>query len=170
MKKAWILAAVGLLTVVFALGAVACSDDDDTEDGDPTDVATEPAGGETPEAAAPIDVVINPVGDATVAGTATISPLDEDGTEVVVDVTGGLEEGSHQSHIHHGTCADPTGPIHVTLDNVEADATGAGSTTTNNPLDDAGATPPFAHWLDVDHYVAVHALDGAVVGCGDVTA
>jgi len=53
MKKAWIVAAVGLLSIVFALGAVACSDDDDNSDGDgePTTAATEPAG----EATEPAD-------------------------------------------------------------------------------------------------------------------
>ena len=50
MKKAWILAATGLLTIVLALGAVACSDDDDDGGGGSTTPdATEPVS-ETPGA------------------------------------------------------------------------------------------------------------------------
>ncbi len=63
MKKAWLLAAVGLLTMVFALGAIACGDDDDDGDngGEPTTIATEPSG----DATEPADDATEPAGEAT---------------------------------------------------------------------------------------------------------
>lgn len=92
MKKPWILAVVGLLTIVFALGAIACSDDDKTTGGDdPTAVTTEvvndtpeatdtadgtPAAGASVEITAPqaADTVSSPVTLEVSASGAQISP------------------------------------------------------------------------------------------------
>ena len=176
MKKPWILPVVGLLTIVFALGAVACSDDEETAGSDDATATTEvmsdtpePTGDTagTPAATGPTEVDMHFISDDTVAGTALVSSIDGD-VSVVVNIPGELEPGTRQSHIHHGACADPTGPIHVNLESIEADATGAGSATTENPADEDGAVPPYEHYTSVAHYIAVHAEDGSVVVCGDV--
>ena len=85
-----------------------------------------------------------------------------------MNITGGLDAGSHQSHIHHGACSDPTGPIHVNLTSIDAAADGSGTATTENPAAADGTVPPFSHYTAVPHYIAVHALTGEVIGCGDV--
>ncbi len=184
MKKAWLLAAVGLLTIVFALGAVACGDDDDDDpvDGDlptleatePADEPTEPADTSpadgTPEAGAAIaPITMEAVGDAGASGSASIAQSAAGGTEVEVTIDSGLEAGTHVSHIHHGTCATEPGEIHVDLTSIEADASGAGTAATTDPVPpDGSVAPAYDHYLAREHYVAVHALDGTLVSCGDV--
>ena len=78
----------------------------------------------------------------------------------------GLTEGAHANHLHHGTCAEQ-GEIHITLDDIVADAAGDGLQTTAN---DEESLDHFA----TGHYLAVHAEDsetiGDVVSCGDVVA
>ena len=74
MKKPWILPVVGLLTIVFALGAVACSDDEETAGSDDATATTEvmsdtpeptgdasgtPAGGDQPGAVTTVVVTEN---------------------------------------------------------------------------------------------------------------
>lgn len=75
MKKTWILAAVGLLTVVLAVGAVACSDDD--EDGDSsTPGVTEPLA-ETPADTTPAEgaaVSVNLTEYAVAPDTTAVAP------------------------------------------------------------------------------------------------
>jgi hypothetical protein len=182
MKKHWLFIGIALITAVFALGAVACGDDDDDGDGvtaptatvseaeptEPEDGET-PADGETPEVSAEIaPITMEAVADSGVTGSATMVENAAGGVDVEVTIDGALEyPGTHQSHLHHGNCTDPTGEIHEALTSVEAGADGSGSaSTTIDPPD----KPDFAHWLSREHYVAVHALDGTVVACGDVLA
>ena len=183
MKKLWLLIGITIVAGALALGAIACGDDD-KDDGDgvtaPTataaaEVPTEPADGETPAAdetpqvsAEIAPITMNEVGDSGVTGSATMVENAAGGVDVEVTIDGALEyPGSHQSHLHHGNCTDPTGEIHEALTSIEAGADGSGTaSTTLDPPD----KPDFAHWLSREHYVAVHALDGTVVGCGDVVA
>jgi hypothetical protein len=176
MRKYWLLLAAGVLAALFAIGAVACDDDENGGDATPT----QPAGGEEPSATEPagdietpttedggaagetIDVTLAEVSGSGVTGSATLTPTDAGGTDVEVTIDGGLEEGSHLSHIHTGTCASPGNP-ETTLTNVEADATGAGSATTN-------LTEAPSDFTDGNHYIAVHDLAAAVVTCGDIPA
>ncbi len=180
MKKHWLLIGTLLVAAALSFGAIACGDDED-EDGGAAPTATvaeeeptatvEEAG--TPSAAEEIaPITMNEVAGSGVTGSATITETDTGGTEVVVTIDGALEyPGSHQSHIHHGNCSDPTGEIHVNLNNVEAGTDGSGTATTEDPEALDGSGPPdFSHWLAREHYVAVHALDGSVVACGDVIA
>jgi hypothetical protein len=185
MTKYRLFLIIGLVSAVFALAAAACGDDEDDGDGleqptatesmdtaEPTEpAATEPAG-ETPVAGAEIaPIAMNEVDGSGVTGSASITETDTGGTEVVVTIDGGLEPGTHQSHIHHGVCSDPTGEIHVNLNPVEAGDDGSGSATTTDPQPpDGSEAPDFAHWLAREHYIAVHALTGEVVSCGDVVA
>jgi len=89
MKKAWILAATGLLTIVLALGAVACSDDDDDGGGGSTTPdATEPVS-ETPGATVSVtlaEYTISPDPAAVAPGPVTFTASNIGGTvhELVV--------------------------------------------------------------------------------------
>jgi hypothetical protein len=167
MKKRWFLIGVAVLAAALALGAVACEDDE--EDGGGGATATQPAGetppaGETEPAAGgdTADVTMNEEAGSGVTGSATLTG-GAAGTTVEVTIDAGLEEGSHASHIHVGTCA-AQGDVETALQNVEADASGAGTATTP----EAEVTTPLATLQDGNHYIAVHALDGSVVSCGDI--
>src|SRR3990172_945483 len=189
MRKNWLLVGVALLMAALAIGAIAYGDDEEegggttpaaTSEADETPVAGEtPVTGETPAPGAEIaPITMNEVNGSGVTGSATITETGVNvavpspgHTQVVVIIDGGLEPGSHLSHIHHGNCTDPTGEVHVNLTNVDAGADCAGIANTSDPLPAAGGDPPpFSEWLEDEHYVAVHALNGDVVACGDVVA
>jgi len=186
MRKIWLLLGVTLLGAMLALGAIACGDDDKKDDnggttpdaatateaaGQPTEAdATQPAS-DTPEPGAEIaPITMNEVDGSGVTGSATMTETATGGTDVEVTIDGSLEEGSHQSHLHHGTCATQPGEIHTTLTSVEAGADGSGSASSTIETADNPDNPPFSHWLAREHYLAVHKLDGTLVSCGDVVA
>lgn len=178
MRKIWLLLGVALLGAAVAVGAIACGDDNKDNKNEPTateqmvetPVATQPAS-ETPAPGAEIaPITMNAVDGSEVTGSATMTETATGGTQVEVTIDAYLEEGSHQSHLHHGTCATQPGEIHTTLTSVEAGADGSGSASTTIEVADDPANPPFSHWLAREHYLAVHALDGTLVSCGDVEA
>jgi hypothetical protein len=178
MKKYWLILAAGLLTAAFALSAVACDDDEDTgdgteatatsaTDGEPTDAtgseeptATEEESGVSGDV---VDVTMNEFTASGVTGSATITPGEPIQVEVTID--GGLEAGSHLSHIHQGMCSGQGGSIQFNLTNVEADASGAGAASST-----LAAGVLLADLQDGNHYIAVHDLAGAMVTCGDIPA
>jgi len=162
-KWLWLIAL--LLVVALASLAIAC---DDEEEGAPAG-ETPAAGEETPaEVAGRLVADIQPFGtDSTASGAAVLTETADGTTEVDVAMSG-LPEGPHANHIHHGTC-DAQGEIHVTLEVLEAGADGTASATTTD-FQEEDPDPEFSHWLARDHYVAVHAADGEVIGCGDVVA
>jgi hypothetical protein len=123
---------------------------------------TTPTPSPTPLPVPPIAPIALPEqGESGVAGFAAIVETATGGTEVGVIIEQGLEEGAHMNHLHEGAC-DALGEIHVALTDLQANANGrAGATTI---IDD----PPFSHWLERAHALAVHALDGTVVACGNV--
>lgn len=180
--KRWLLLGGVMVTAVLAFAFIACSDNKD-KTASPTDTpaaeATTPmaaetgtpmAGGTPSAEIAPI--TMNEVAASGVTGTASITETATGGTEVTVTIDAGLDAGEHMSHIHHGTCATQPGEIHVNLSSVVAGADGsAPATTTTDPQPaDGSAAPPYSHWLAREHYVAVHALDGTLVSCGDVVS
>ncbi len=167
MRKNWLLIAIGLLVAVLAIGAVACNDDgDDNGDGEAVPTATvEPVDGDTTDAGLQISMTLSEVGGSGVSGSVTITDA-AGATLVVVTVDGGLEEGTHMNHIHGGSC-DDVGSIAVPLTELDAAADGSASATstiTDNPDAELG------HLEEGGHVVAVHALDGSIVACGDVEA
>jgi hypothetical protein len=174
MKKRWFLIGVAALTLVLALGAIACEDDEDDGDSTATEPAAEtPADGETPAAGATepaaggdaVEVTMNEEAGSGVTGSATLTS-GTSGTAVEVTIDAGLAEGTHASHIHTGTCA-AQGPVETALQSVEADASGGGTASTP----ESGVTTPLATLQDGNHYIAVHDLEaagGAVVSCGDI--
>ena len=101
-------------------------------------------------------------GESGVAGFAAIVETGTGGAEVGVIIERGLEEGAHMNHLHEGRC-DALGVIHVALTELQAGANGRAGATTS--IDD----PSFSHWLENAHALAVHALDGTVVACGNVS-
>ncbi len=160
MKTKWLLIGVALLTAVLAIGAIACSDDDDDDD----------TNGDTNGDVIDDDIDIGDdlgifqltasLTGLEASGEADIS-LNGEGILVQIDMTG-LTEGEHANHLHHGDCtADPPGEVHIALDNIVADENGDGSQTTSNNEE------AIDHYAE-GHYLAVHGEDGAIVSCGDV--
>ena len=152
MRTKWLLLGIGLLTAILAVAAVACDDDDDDDGG----------GG---DGATTLTATLSEVEGNGVTGSATLTQTDDGYTQVEVTMAG-LPEGPHANHLHHGTC-DAQGEVHVTLTELQTSADGdATATTTDFPEEDPD--PAFSHF-ETGHYVAVHAADGAVIGCGDVS-
>ena len=174
MRKNWLLIGVALLVAVLSVAAIACGDDDGDGDGNgdavppateepaaPGDGAEDGAEDGAAEDGAPIAVILSALGGSAVTGSATLAES-ETGTEVVVTIVTGLEEGTHVNHIHEGTC-DAIGDIGEPLESLEAGADGSAPATTTM----TGAV--LLHLLEDGHVVAVHALDPAtIVACGSI--
>ena len=167
MRKNWLLIGVTLFVAVLSIAAIACDDDDDGDgNGDAVPPATEEAaapddGAEdgAAEDGGPIAVILSALGGSAVTGTATLAESDT-GTEVVVTIGSGLDEGTHVNHIHEGTC-DAIGDIGEPLESLEAGADGSAPATTTM------TAAELEHLVDEGHVVAVHALDPAtIVACG----
>jgi hypothetical protein len=156
------------LAALLAIGGVACEDDDDSDGGaTATQSSGETAGDATPtEGAATgdtVDVTMNEEAGSGVTGSATLTG-GTDGTAVEVTIDTGLEEGSHASHIHTGTCA-AQGPIETPLTDITADDLGAGTATTPYPE----VTTPIETLQDGNHIITVFdRIVGAIVSCGDI--
>ena len=155
MRKNWLLIGVGLLVAVLAIGAIARGDDDDDGDGNGN------GNGELLR----LSVTLTEMDSSGATGTAELT-VNGDGIRVTISMTGlGDAEGVHANHLHHGTC-DDQGEVHITLDNIVADAAGDGSQITAND------EQPLTHF-ESNHYLAVHVAGGEpgdVVSCGDVVA
>ncbi len=155
MRKNWLLIGIGLVVAVLAVAAVACDDDDDDDGG----------GG---DGAATLSAALSEVDGNGVTGSATLTEADDGTTEVVVTMAG-LPEGPHANHLHHGTC-DEQGEVHVTLEELQADADGDATATTTDFAEE-DPDPEFSHF-EAGHYVAVHEAGndtiGAVISCGNV--
>ena len=138
MRSKWLLAGIGLLIAVLAIGAIACGDDDDGVLLLTASLTEEDGSGASGEA------------DLSVNGEGILVQL----------VMQGLTEGAHANHLHDGSCAE-MGGIDIPLDDIVADDAGDGLQTTAND------EQPLSHF-ETGHYLAVHAEDGTVVACGDV--
>ena len=156
MRKNWLLIGVGLLAAVLAVAAIACGDDDTTTgdgnggDGDDTAVTE-------------LTATLEEVEGSGVTGNATITA--NNGGIGVVATLSGAPEGAHANHLHHGAC-DDFGEVHITLEELVADADGAAAATTSDD------EQPLSHFEE-GHYLAVHVGDndtvGDVITCGDVS-
>lgn len=103
------------------------------------------------------------VNESGVTGTATIRGAGMSNSEVRVELTGAPGAGTHQGHIHSGTCESIGAPV-FPLEPVIADSSGAGMSTTQ-----VGAQPMTL--MDGRHLIAFHAADGEPgepVVCGEI--
>ena len=123
------------------------------------------AGNPSPSAQG-IPFALHAVHNSGVSGDGTITKMAGKFT-VTVRLTGLAAKSSHMSHIHKGSCANE-GDVVITLEDVTANGTGAGtaSTTISHPY-----VVPSTGW-----YVNVHAgpdLSKAEyaesIACGDLT-
>jgi Cu/Zn superoxide dismutase len=139
------------LALVAVLAFAAC-DDDGGDDG-----------------VSQLTVTLSEADGSGVTGSATLTKADT-GTQVVTTMAG-LPEGPHANHLHHGSC-DAQGAIHVTLEELQADADGDAKATTTD-FADADPDPELDHF-EAGHYLAVHEggddTVGAVISCGNVEA
>jgi hypothetical protein len=159
------------LAMLVPVVALACGRDDDTVVEDP--YATEPPPavtgmpGDTMMGAdhgAMMNVTLSPVGGSTVSGQAMFMQQG-DGTQVELQLTGAAGAGTHQAHIHQGTC-DAPGQVVAPLESVTTDASGTGSSTST-------VSVPFNDVFNGQHIVAAHQADaspGAPVVCGQIPA
>ena len=158
MRTSRPLIGLALLAAVLTLGGVACDDGNGGEG--PAATATQEGGTETPaDGGGPVSITLEEVGGSGVTGSVAITETEAGGAEVVVTIDGGLEPGSHVSQVHHGTC-DAQGEVYVPLTNLEAGPDGSAAATT--------IIGHFSHLLQRGHFVAVQALDGTVVACGNL--
>ena len=165
MRKNWLLIGITMLVAVLAVAAIACDDDDEDENGNGNGEppATQEDGEET--GVTGLTVVLDEMDGSGVTGIATISA--NNGGIAVVATVSGAEEGPHANHLHHGTC-DPAGQgeIHITLEELVADANGDAAANTSNDEEALGH-------FETGHYFAVHVGDnetvGAVISCGEVS-
>ena len=156
MRTKWMLIGIALLTAVLAIGAIACGDDDDE---------LEDLLDELQEELDDLGVLqlvahLSEMDGSGASGEADIS-LNGDGIFVQLSMEG-LTEGTHENHLHHGSCAE-LAEVHIALDNIVADENGDGSQVTSND------EFPIDHF-ETGHSLAVHAEDGTIVACGDVVA
>ncbi len=154
MRKNWLLIGIGLVVAVLAVAAVACDDDDDDDGGDGDGATT-------------LSAILAEIEGNGVTGNATLTETDDGTTQVVVTMAG--LDGTHANHLHHGTC-DAQGEVHVTLEELQADADGDATATTTDFAEE-DPDPEFSHF-ETGHYVAVHEAGGApgpVISCGDVS-
>jgi hypothetical protein len=154
--------AAGCIVLLLA----ACPADEDRID----DPALEPIPGEemAPPPPAPtepeeqaINVNLREVAGSGVTGTVRLEPTGV-GTRVTVMLRG-AEPGTHQGHIHLGTCAQPGSAV-VPLEPVTVGADGSGESTTT--IEQRVAT-----LADGQHIVAYHeagGTPGAPVACVEI--
>ena len=158
MRKNWLLIGIGLLVAVLAIGAIACGDDDDNGDNGDN-------GNGNGDVLLRLSVTLTEMDSSGASGTAELT-VNGEGILVTLSMAGlGEGEGVHANHLHHGTCAEQS-EVHITLDNVVADAAGDGSQITAND------EQPLTHF-ESGHYLAVHVAGGApgaVISCGEVVA
>lgn len=169
-SKLWLLACLPL-----ALAACGENDPDvDTDEAvvletaDTGAMATMP-----PPAAMPMDtgmamhnqVMMNPVGNSGVSGSATLADANGQ-VQVAVQLTGFQPNTAHAGHIHQGTCDSP-GSVVAPLQEITAGADGAGSMTTTVQV-------PMNTVMNGQHIIAYHERGGEDHGppvvCGSIPA
>ena len=175
-SKLWLLACV-------PLALAACGENDPDVDNDEAvvlETADTGAMATVPPAGMPMDtgmmagmdttamhnqVMMNAVGNSGVSGTAMLADASGQ-TQVAVQLTGFQPNSAHAGHIHQGTCDSP-GSVVAPLQEVNADATGAGSATSTVQV-------PLNTVMNGQHIIAYHERGGedhgAPVVCGSIPA
>jgi hypothetical protein len=166
MKRSRLWLAAGLPLVLAACGG----GDAEMEDAAVVETADTAAMATTPPAGMPMDtgmaaggmmggtVQMSPVGTSGVSGQAVLTDMNGQ-TQVVVTLTGAT--GTHQGHIHQGTC-DAPGSVVAPLEPVTAGAN-ASSTST--------VAVPIATVMNGQHIIAYHEAGGepgAPIVCGAI--
>lgn len=116
-------------------------------------------GGDDDGGGSAISVNLDPVGDASQFGTATLTPNGEQ-TEVVIDIDSPISD-SQPAHIHEGTCADLNPDVAFGLPNV---VSGRSEATVEVSLDDLTSG---------DYAINLHMSDDDLetyTSCGDIEA
>jgi hypothetical protein len=88
-----------VLAVAMLLLAAGCGGDDGTT----AETASPPETQAAPPAAEPVEVKLEPVGDAGQSGTVTLMPSDRTNVDVVMEIS--EPKTGQQAHIHDVTCA-----------------------------------------------------------------
>lgn len=104
------------------------------------------------------------VGGSGVTGEAMLTAQGNQ-TQVMVRLAGAKGAGTHQGHIHTGTCEQP-GSVVAPLEPVTTDASGAGSSTKTVDV-------PASAAMNGQHIIAYHEAGGspgAPVVCGAIPA
>lgn len=144
-----------LLSIVCAFVMfTACNDDDD-------DMGTE-----EPQLTGE-NVQFNLVGSSGVSGTATFAEMDDNSTQVTIDLNGTTSGGDHPAHIHMNSAAE-RGGIAIDLSNVDG-ATGTSVTIITTTNDNTSIT--YDELIVYDGYINVHnsADDlGTLIAQGDI--
>lgn len=170
LSKWWLLASVPL-----ALAACGMNDTEAEED-DPTDGAAADTAAATVSAAppvamdtaasaamAPMMVPLAAVGGSGVSGEATLTESAGQ-TQVAVRLAGFQPNSSHSGHVHQGTCDAPGAPV-APLQDIAADASGAGTATSTVAI-------PTSVAMNGQHIVAYHQASGENMGppvvCGAI--
>lgn len=177
MKRSWSCALIALVLAVAACGGGE-GGEGETEGVDNTSLtmtdsvpgsdATPPTPGaavDTGAAAAGGAVTLNPVGNSGISGQANLTTQGGQ-TQVTVQLTGMQPSSAHAGHVHQGTC-DAIGPVVAPLQDVAADASGNGTSTSTLTL-------PMDSVMNGRHVISYHQAAGANPGppasCGAIPA
>jgi LPXTG-motif cell wall-anchored protein len=126
------------------------------------------------QAQTPATIQMVPTGDNTLSGTVTITPVG--GNQVRVDETiNGLKPNDDRAtHIHspgngpvQANC-DSNGPVVYPLNDVKADASGKGTSSTTITLDPSKGIPTTGWYVNVHMGAAPNVGSGVI--CGAITA
>lgn len=163
-----------LLGLPLALGACGMNDTEAEED-DPTDGAAAdsaaasamppaPVATDTAHTAmAPQMVPMAAVAGSGVSGEATLTEAAGQ-TQVAVRLAGFQPNSAHSGHVHQGTCDAPGAPV-APLQDITADASGAGTATSTVAI-------PTSVAMNGQHIVAYHQAAGDNMGppvaCGAI--
>jgi hypothetical protein len=161
---------IGLYAALLAPAVLLACQTEDAPDYDPAasdppavaPPATDPGPGM--DAGQRMNVPLSPVAGSGVSGDADI--MEHGGqTMVVLELRGAPGEGTHQAHIHQGTC-DAPGQAVAPLDPVTTDGTGSGSSSSTIDV-------PFDQVFNGQHIIAAHEAGGqpgSPVACGALPA
>lgn len=160
------IARLSTLVAALLLLAACGGDDVEVETMDETAAATAPVPTVAPAAApAPTNTArLQPMGGGYIMGEATVT--DEGGqTQVVVRLTGGDANATHQGHVHEGTCQG-LGSVVAPLEPVTLGSSGSGTST-------SAVEVPAATLTDGQHIVVFHQAGGdpgPPASCGVIPA
>ena len=170
LSKWWLLACMPLVLAACGQNDTEGEEDDPT-DGAAADTATATVSAAPPvamdtaahAAMAPMMVPMTALGGSGVSGEATLTEAAGQ-TQVAVRLAGFQPSSSHSGHVHQGTCDAPGAPV-APLQDVVADASGAGQATSTVAI-------PTSVAMNGQHIIAYHQASGENMGppvvCGAI--